>query len=423
MVKIILHSCLIIFFSINILSQWQNVNNNFTSNVNINSIKFRDHYSGYAAGMKTSDSSGVIYRTLNGGTNWYEIEFFPKSARSVYLPSASEIFFVIHSHVWFSTNGGNSWIDRYMQGYDIYDITLQNSSMMYVCGFNESNSRSVLIRSSDRGFTWNFVFNLENSNKLFCIKFPTPIVGYACGENGQVRKVVEGVTNWNSMYSGTTRNLNAMYFFNDSTGYVVGNNSTILKTTNGGYPWVAETWNFNNADLRSIEFYGQNTGFICGSGGFIAKTTDGGNSWLEQSTSITSQLNKVICINKDTAYCAGNSGKFLKTYNGGNPIGINMISEIIPGEFSLKQNYPNPFNPVTTIGFDISAFSFVRLIIFDQAGKEIEALVNKQLSAGQYNYIWDASSYPSGIYFYRMEAVDPSTSMKVRETKKMVLIK
>jgi len=411
------------FFSINVFSQWQSVNNNFTSNVNIHSIKFRDHNSGYAAGMKISDSSGVIYRTLNGGTNWYEIEFFPKSARSVFLPSAAEIFFVIHSHVWFSTNGGNSWIDRYMQDYDIYDITLQNSSTMYVCGFNESNSKSALIRSTDRGVHWNFVFNFENSNKLFCVRFPTPIVGYACGENGQIRKVVEGVTYWNNMLSGTTRNLNSMYFFNDSTGFIVGNNSTILKTTSGGYPWLVETYNFNNTDLISIDFYDDNTGFICGTNGFIAKTTDRGNSWFQQSTGITTKLNKVMFINNDTAYCAGNSGRLLKTYNGGNPIGINIISENIPDKFELHQNYPNPFNPVTTIGFDIAVSSLVRLVIFDQTGKEIVTLVNKQLSAGLYNYDWDATSYPSGIYFYRLQAGDPSTSLSVTETKKMVLIK
>jgi len=78
---------------------------------------------------------------------------------------------------------------------------------------------------------------------------------------------------------------------------------------------------------------------------------------------------------------------------------------------------------VTTIGFDIAVSSFVRLVIFDQTGKEIVSLVNKQLSAGLYNYDWDASSYPSGIYFYRLQAGDPSTPLRAIETRKMVLIK
>jgi hypothetical protein len=104
-------------------------------------------------------------------------------------------------------------------------------------------------------------------------------------------------------------------------------------------------------------------------------------------------------------------------------IGLNQISSEIPLEFSLSQNYPNPFNPTTQIGFDIPKASFVNLVVYDGLGREIEKLVNQQLSPGSYKYEWDASSYPSGIYFYKLKAGDPSTTFSLIETKKMVLIK
>ena len=91
--------------------------------------------------------------------------------------------------------------------------------------------------------------------------------------------------------------------------------------------------------------------------------------------------------------------------------------------FSLNQNYPNPFNPGTTIKYTIAdlgtnQLSFVKLKIFDVLGNEIAVLVNDFKIAGNYSQTFDASNYPSGIYFYSLIANGRNIS-----TKKMVLIK
>ena len=56
-------------------------------------------------------------------------------------------------------------------------------------------------------------------------------------------------------------------------------------------------------------------------------------------------------------------------------------------------------------------------IIFDILGREITALVNEELKPGIYEVEWDASNYPSGVYYYTLLAGD------FKETRKMVLIK
>jgi len=107
------------------------------------------------------------------------------------------------------------------------------------------------------------------------------------------------------------------------------------------------------------------------------------------------------------------------------PSGI-TVSNNNPKEFKLYQNYPNPFNPVTKIKFDIPsvgqrhAFD-VRVVIFDILGKEIAVLVNEQLQPGSYEIEWDASIYPSGVYFYGITVGDASAPLSI--TKKMVLLK
>ncbi|MBT8378513.1 MAG: T9SS type A sorting domain-containing protein [Ignavibacteria bacterium] len=86
-------------------------------------------------------------------------------------------------------------------------------------------------------------------------------------------------------------------------------------------------------------------------------------------------------------------------------------------DFVLNQNYPNPFNPTTTINFSIPQTSNVKLQVFNSIGENVQTLVNRELSAGNYNYEWGAKEFTSGIYFYTIQTGD------FIETKKMILLK
>jgi hypothetical protein len=98
-------------------------------------------------------------------------------------------------------------------------------------------------------------------------------------------------------------------------------------------------------------------------------------------------------------------------------VGTNNESNITPDKFAVYQNYPNPFNPTTSIKFDIPKNAFVTLKVYDVIGKEVATLINEVRTAGSYNVDWNASFYPSGVYFYKLESKD------FTETKRMLLIK
>ncbi len=98
-------------------------------------------------------------------------------------------------------------------------------------------------------------------------------------------------------------------------------------------------------------------------------------------------------------------------------VGLNQLSNIIPDDFKLYNNYPNPFNPVTKIRFNIPNAGKVIFSIYDMLGNEIFTINENNLIPGIYEYQFDGSNYPSGIYFYRL------ISGNFSETKKMVLIK
>jgi len=91
--------------------------------------------------------------------------------------------------------------------------------------------------------------------------------------------------------------------------------------------------------------------------------------------------------------------------------------ETQPSIYDLYQNYPNPFNPATMINYQLPMTSEVNLSVFNMLGQKIATLVNERKSEGSHQVIWDASTYPSGIYFYMIEAGD------FVENRKCLLVK
>jgi PKD repeat protein len=91
--------------------------------------------------------------------------------------------------------------------------------------------------------------------------------------------------------------------------------------------------------------------------------------------------------------------------------------ELLPADFALGQNRPNPFNPATEIAFSLPQAGHVTLHIYNVAGQKVATLVDEVVSAGTHVVQWDASTFSSGVYLYRLQA-DTFT-----ETKKMVLLK
>ena len=90
-----------------------------------------------------------------------------------------------------------------------------------------------------------------------------------------------------------------------------------------------------------------------------------------------------------------------------------------PKDFNLAQNYPNPFNPSTRIGYSIPFGSNVKLSVYDILGREITVLVSGYKSSGNYEVEFSTAgnAFPSGVYFYKLEAGN-FTSIK-----KLVLLK
>jgi hypothetical protein len=89
----------------------------------------------------------------------------------------------------------------------------------------------------------------------------------------------------------------------------------------------------------------------------------------------------------------------------------------IPDDFVLEQNYPNPFNPSTKISYQLPISSSMTLKVYDLMGREVATLVDEYKEAGSYEVKFDASHLSSGIYLYKLNAGEYTS------TKKLMLLK
>ncbi len=86
---------------------------------------------------------------------------------------------------------------------------------------------------------------------------------------------------------------------------------------------------------------------------------------------------------------------------------LDNTAGVIP-TFQLMQNYPNPFNPSTTIEFSVPRTGNVRLALYDELGKECAVLLDQAMESGSYSYRLNASTLPSGVYYYRIQSAGSS---------------
>jgi hypothetical protein len=92
-------------------------------------------------------------------------------------------------------------------------------------------------------------------------------------------------------------------------------------------------------------------------------------------------------------------------------------AEEAPATFALQANYPNPFNPSTVIRYQLPEATRVTLRVFDMLGQEVGTLVDGTEEAGFKSVTWDAATFASGVYYYRL------TAGTFHEIRKMILLR
>ncbi|MCU0414648.1 MAG: T9SS type A sorting domain-containing protein [Ignavibacteriaceae bacterium] len=201
---------------------------------------------------------------------------------------------------------------------------------------------------------------------------------------------------------------------------------TAMQTSDGGYILGGYTASFN---VEYYDFYLVKTDHD----GDTLWTKTYGGLWQEEIADIEETADGgYAAVGYTYSFGAGNNPNiyFIKTDANGLISDVGDHNDGNEIRFELYQNYPNPFNPTTKIKYSIPPVGTqhavsVQIKVYDVLGNEIETLVNEEKPAGTYEVTWYAEQLPTGVYFYQLKVVDPSTGsgQSFISTRKMLLLK
>ncbi len=151
-------------------------------------------------------------------------------------------------------------------------------------------------------------------NSLNDITFTSLDTGFIVGDNGIILRTTNGGNSWSKISNPLKYNLNTIHFPSKIVGYTNG-----LKTINGGITWDSLKTIYNRF-INSYFFINESIGFLASSNTYYAKTINGGLTWDYQSSKPVSQvLEKVEFTSDSIGYMVGwYGGNVLKTIDQGN---------------------------------------------------------------------------------------------------------
>jgi photosystem II stability/assembly factor-like uncharacterized protein len=405
-------------------SQW--IPQSIPVNKPITALEFTDSLNGWAlTGWGPEQDTCYILRTSNEGNNWlvqqkfYNYTFYSMDMVDSMVGYASGVgggggFTLLLK----TTNGGLNWIDLNMPtlGVGLIDIFFVNRDSGYVC--SDVFVSFGVWRTTNGGANWERKVNGLNQfpYKLFFINFST---GY-CGGDFTLFKTINSGDNWFAI-NGFSAIIKSIFFLNENSGWVGLANSRLAHTTNGGLNWSYQLPNFTVGSTTDLYFYDSLKGWGGNRNLKIIKTTTGGSVWGFQ---VTSSASFTISFLDSLRGWTGDIGISRTTNGGGIITHINSYTNFIPEDYILYQNYPNPFNSQAKISFEVKSNSFVKLIIYDIAGREINIWQsNGILLSGRHEFLFDAKGLSSGVYFYKLEARTQDGVVVFSKSKKMILSK
>lgn len=400
----------------------------------------------WAVGSQSLQSGPTrVMRTTDGGNTWTNATGnLTTSGRAFTIGAASDQIAVVgfeSGAAFRTTNGGTTWtpvtwpppVNTFMNR-----ILFVSPTVGYAQGdpAPAPNLQWPVYKTTDAGATWTLTNTPnalqqgsdieygQNSGMLFLnesVGWFTGVIGTATAQTpSRVYRTTDGGASWSftTIPQGTGFNINIAAFDANNVFVMMQQATpTVRRSTDGGATFVNPTPGLSTIPTAIAARPNTNELYVT-TANSILKSTDGGNTWTTEAIPATiTNLNFLIFANERNGWACGANGMIVRYQPATtSSVGGGTISDK-PSAFKLMQNYPNPFNPTTTITYQLASFSDVKLEVFDVLGRKVATLVNERQTAGAHSVNFNAATFASGVYFYRLQAGS------FVETKKMILVK
>jgi photosystem II stability/assembly factor-like uncharacterized protein len=300
----------------------------------LNGVAFSDSTHGWAVG-----DGGVIRATTDGGATWGpQASGTTEDLHAVAFGDATHGWAVGRfSLILTTTNGGATWSKQSggeASGYWLTAVAFTDAShgsavgqggARWVNGIQEWFN--VILDTNDGGARWGVHERTyyNSAPSLEAVAFGDATHGWAVGQQGTILATTDGGGAWNRQFPGAGASqwttLRGVAFPDATHGWAVGDDSigpVILATADGGATWRAQSPE-SSARLCAVAFSDATRGWAVGIGGAILATTDGGATWSRQSSGSSARLNAVVFPDATRGWAVGDGGVILATATGGVP--------------------------------------------------------------------------------------------------------
>jgi len=278
-------------------------------NYSFYSTDFVDPLNGWVVG-----SSQRVFRTRDGGLSWVRQK--PAAA----LKDFWGICFLDTLDGWIAGTGGTvrhtgdggaTWsAQTSTTGQTLREVFFLDALNGWIVGY-----AGTIIATNDGGLTWSAVSS-GTGDDLYGCHFQAADRGWACGENGTI--LFWNGSSWSSQTSGTGEHLYDIYLAADNVGWAAGSGQTVVKTTDGGLNWTAQTVPAEATPfLKGVCFVDTLSGWVVGLNGTIVHTSDGGANWEIQDTGTLFGLRAVTFVSASEGWTAGYGCTVLHTADAG----------------------------------------------------------------------------------------------------------
>lgn len=276
-----------------------------------------------AVGGPTTDGSQIL-RTVDGGLSWSPVggERPDVQLNEVEFANTSVGYAVSTDGVVLrSEDGGASWSvsfdPRVELESELFDAALVGSTGFIV------GADDLFLKSNDGGQSFEPA-TVGADAELFALAFINQNLGFVAGEEGQIWRTFDSGSDWELVSTGLPYDYSAIRDLSAPSSshiFAVGDNSdetTIVRSLNGGRSWELTNSNLASVFLRGVSFADDMNGVVVGEGGFLATTVDAAENWQIRSTGISSDLNSVFFhSNGSLSVAVGDNGNILRSTDGG----------------------------------------------------------------------------------------------------------
>jgi photosystem II stability/assembly factor-like uncharacterized protein len=427
----------------------KNWKQNYSDSVHYNSIEFINDNTGWAVGEYLQDL--YLLKTEDEGVNWSRSLIINDNMGDTQIDFVNVLTGFVTAwgsgKIWKTTDGGDNWFELYsdsLSGHSFFDISFSDELIGYAGGAGVD-----FISTTNGGNTW----TKKDIPFTFCVDVKSDgsqiwVSGFDIGINAIIYSDNYGDT-WTPLFTGNDQTIQDIFFLDNNNGWYCSTKGNSAPLYDGFIFKFEQDWIGNiTSPLTPQQIYPADGSFI------EVLPVDFEWEQTEYSTyrlqiSNDSLFNKFFVFTHyttgDTLF-KGNSlylqnnfqtvlypdKKYYWRVRSENHVGVsdwsdtwsfttsaptNVEEENTPAKFKLFQNFPNPFNPVTRIMYSIKEKQFVTLKVYDLLGNEISTLVNEVKDHGSFEVEFKAMDLSSGIYFYKLKAGVLS------ETKKLILMK